>query len=228
MSVFFVTPAHGRFDLTAVCLEQRQYVIEELARHSIHAECVVIADDENLDTARALGMHTVERDNEWVSRKFNDGMQYAAEHGAEWIVPIGSDSWIDPAYFLPLPSTRRTRTSAMYSVVEEHRMAELHVGRNGAGPYMFHRSVFPPGFRPADEQKNKNIDSSTIRGMVRTLRWEAKDIYTLQYVGFRGTPHITKYENLMMKWGTAERDDPWERLAQHYPPELVERARLAL
>jgi hypothetical protein len=173
-------------------------------------------------------MHTVERNNEWLGRKFNDGMEYAGKHGAEWIVPIGSDSWIDPEYFLPLPGHRYTRTSAMYSVVEQDRMAELKVGRHGAGPYMFHRNVFPHGFRPAADELRKNIDSSTIKGMARTLRWEPKDIYPLQYVGFRGTPHITKYDNLMMKWGTAERDDPWDRLAHHYPPELVERARLAL
>ena len=229
MSVWFVTPAHQRVELTAVCLEQRVLVREELAKLGVEAHCVVIADDENLDVARALGMHTVERDNTFLSRKFNDGEEYAGRRGAEWIVPLGSDAFVDPAYFLPLPQPRHTRTSAMYAPVEVDRLAELKVGRIGAGPHMFHRSLMEPvGFRPLPETLNKNCDYNTVVGFRRPLTWEWRDVHPLQNIGFRYHPLITSYAGMWRKWGVVERTDPWQRLAAVYPPDLVERARLLM
>ncbi|HYI66355.1 MAG TPA: hypothetical protein VEW95_05490 [Candidatus Limnocylindrales bacterium] len=228
-SLYFVTPAWQRFELTAICLEQRRRVIDELAGHGIEAQCVVIADDENLDTARALGFETVERDNEWLGRRFNDGMQHAGYHGADWIVPIGSDSWIDAAYFTPLPRATRTRTSGMYAPVELARLAELRVGRRGAGPYMLHRSLLEPiAFRPAIDEITRRVDSSTVRGIPGPIRWERRDLHPLQYIGFRLPPLITEYDRLWERWGVVERTDPWEQLATVYPIDLVERARQAM
>lgn len=225
--IFFVTPAWGRYELTAVCLEQRKLVIDHLATEGLEAHCVVIADDENLDTARAIGFDTVEQNNDGLGRRFNDGMQYAGEHGAEWIVPIGSDSWIDPAYFLPLP--HNTRTSGMYAAVAADRMALLDVGGNGAGPYMFHRSLLEGcGFRPAEDHLKRNIDSSTIRGIGRPITWERRDLHSMQYIGFRGVPHITRYEDLKNIWGVSEVHDPLTALSEHYPADLVSRAMATL
>jgi hypothetical protein len=228
MSVWFVSPAWGRFEMTAICLEQRQRVIATLAEHGIEAHQVVIANDDNLDIARGLGAHVIERNNDWLGRKFNDGYQFAGEHGAEWIVPIGSDSWIDPAYFLPLPSPKTTRTSGRYAPVEAGRLAELFVGRGGAGPHTYHRSMFPSGFRAAPEKIRSRIDSNTITGMVRRPKWAWQDLHPLQYVGFRAPPFITSYDKLVRRWGVTERRDPWPLLAQHYPADLVERARVLM
>jgi len=226
--IYFVTPAYQRFALTAVCLEQRRQVIEHLAAQGVEARCVVVADDENLDIAKGLGFDTVEQNNDWLGRKFNDGMQYAGEHGADWIVPIGSDSWIDPAYFLPLPSKPVARTSIRYAVVEPQRMATLKVRRRGAGPYMLHRDLLKrSGFRPAIDELRKGIDGSTILG-IGPMRWEQRDLHSMQYIGFRGIPHLTKYADLWRKWGAGQFNNPWELLAQHYDPALVEQARLAL
>lgn len=231
-SVWFVTPAWKRFELTAVCLEQRRRVVEVLAAAGVEGRCVVVADDENLDIARDLGFDVVERDNDWLGRRFNDGMEYAARHGADWIVPIGSDSWIDPAYLLPLPRPRETRTSRLYAVVEAERMATLRVGAPGgkstAGPYMFsRRQLEDSGFRPAGDTLNKNIDSSTIAG-AGFVRWAERDLHPLQYIGFRGHPHITKYSRLWERWGVAEHRDHWARLETVYPADLVARARVVL
>lgn len=225
--IYFVTPAWQRYGLSAVCFDQRLDVIRTLAAAGVEARCVVVADDENLDLARARGFDVVERDNEWLGRKFNDGMEFAGRHGADWIVPIGSDSWIDPAYFLPLPNPGATRTSPAYCVVAE-RLAELRVGGHGAGPYMFHRTLLAPSrFRPAANKLRKNIDHSTIAGIRRPVRWQPQTIHPYQYIGFRGTPHITRYDRLMDKWGVAEHE-PWAILAQHYPADLVGGARLAM
>jgi hypothetical protein len=227
--IYFVTPAWQRFELTAICLTQRLRVIEELATHGIEARCVVVADDENLDSARALGFDTVERDNDWLGRRFNDGIEFAARHGAEWIVPIGSDSWIDPAYFLPLPAKRLTRTSTRYAAVEIDRMAVLEVRspRNPAGPHMIHRDRLPASLRPATDAISRKVDSSTLHGL-RQVRWENRDLHPLQYIGFRQEPLITPYQRLWSAWGVRESTDPWTELASVYPTDLVDRARTCL
>ena len=54
-ALYFITPAFRRYELTAVCLEQHQRVIDELAKSGIEAHQVVVADDENLDIARSRG-----------------------------------------------------------------------------------------------------------------------------------------------------------------------------
>lgn len=234
-SLWFVTPAWKRYEMTAVCLEQRRRVIEALAGNGIEAHQVVIADDENLDIARAVGAHTVEAPNV-VASKFNDGMEYAGKHGAEWIVPIGSDSWIDPAFFLPIPDPKHTRTSPFYAAVQRNRIAQLVVApRNPnhmAGPYVFHRSLLEPaGFRPSAED-SVMVDTSTVAGIVeatgKPVPWKTHDIHPFQYVGFRVEPMMTTYASLTRHWLVRERPDPWAVLRRYYPADLVERARQAM
>jgi len=227
MTVWFVTPAFGRYDLSAVCFDQRRHVIDTLAEHGIEAHCVVVADDGNLDLARDRGFDVVVQDNDWLGRKFNDGIEYAARHGASRIVPIGSDSWIDPAYFLPLGPIALTRTSRKYCAVTADRMAELSVDDlRGAGPYVFSRqSLRASRFRPAEDFIHRGVDGSTVKGIRMKLRWDFVELHPFQYIGFRGTPHLTTYANLMDAWGVAEHLDPWRILAEHYPAELVEQAR---
>jgi hypothetical protein len=97
-----VTPAFGRFELTRACLAQRVRTIEGLAKLGVEAECVVVADDENLDTARALGFSTIESPNV-LSARFNDGHEHAVARGFDWSLALGSDQVIDPAVLAVLP-----------------------------------------------------------------------------------------------------------------------------
>lgn len=228
MTIWFVTPAYRRFDLTAVCLDQRVDVIRKLAAAGVEARCVVIADDANLDLARERGFDTVESPNV-VSDKFNDGMQYAGEHGAEWIVPIGSDSWIDPVFFLGL-HRGMTRTSQWYCHVTADRLGQARIRRvSGAGPYVLHRSLLEPGgFRPATPGLMRHVDSATLAGLAQPPVFRPFHRHPFQYIGFRGEPHITSYQSLMKRWGVSEHTDPWAILARHYPVELVDRARRAV
>lgn len=227
--LYFVTPAFQRFDLTAICLDQRLDVIRTLAGHGIEGRCVVIADDANLELARERGFDTIEQDNDWLGRRFNDGIEHAVWKGAEWIVPIGSDSWVEADYFLPLPHHSLTRTSHMYAPVLPDRLAELRVGKLGAGPHTYHRSLLRASrFRPLEDRINKNCDSSLIKGIGRAIRWEWRDTHPLQYVGFRVAPFITHYERLWTAWGVNERTDPFGALAMHYPSDLVDRVRVLM
>jgi hypothetical protein len=231
-SLFFVTPAFKRFPLSSVCFQQRRLVMDELEELGIEARCVVVADDENVDIAKGLGFDTVEQDNEWLGRRFNDGIEYAGQHGATWIVPIGSDSWIDPAYFLPLPDPAVTRTSGLYCPVTMDRLAECRVPGWGAGPIMFHRDMLEPsGFRPAQDRIKFGCDTSTVNGVTEsagTIQWEQHDVQPFQYLGFRAKPSITPYEKLRRKYATREHRNPWPLLAEHYPPALVEEVRRVL
>lgn len=232
MSLWFCTPAWQRYELSEVCFEQRRRVIETLAQQGIEARCVIVADDENLDIARALGFDTVEQNNDWLGRKFNDGIEHAVRQGATWVVPIGSDSFIDPAYFLPLPpdNPKVVRTSQLYAPVEPERLAITRVAHptNPAGPHMFHRNLLKRGnYRPMPDEINRKTDSNTVKTLW-PFRWEFKDVHDLQYIGFRAPPFITLYENLWKRWGVSEHPDPWSKLAEHYDPDLVERARAAM
>lgn len=72
---------------------------EELDKIGVEANCVVIADDENLDTAIELGFHTVESPNDFLGKKFNDGHEYGAKAGFEYLAPVGSDMFLDPVIY---------------------------------------------------------------------------------------------------------------------------------
>lgn len=228
-SLWMVTPAWKRLALSAVVFEQHRRVLALLSAHGIDGYSVVIADDENLDLARSCGFETVERNNEWLGRRFNDGIEYAAKHGADYIVPIGSDSFIDPAFFLDLPARPYIRTSGLYCAVEPERLAELDVRtRSGAGPYVIPRaSLKRSRFRPAQDKLKRRIDSSTVRAL-GTVRWRFRDLHPFQYVGFRLPPLLTPYQTLQARWGVREHPEPWRILARHYPVDLVAAARNAI
>ncbi len=58
-------------------------------------------------------------------------------------MPIGSDSFLDPAYLFPLPDGVM-RTSTLYAVAEPGRLGRLKVkNASGVGPYMIPRSGLP-------------------------------------------------------------------------------------
>lgn len=229
--LYFVTPAYQRLALSEVCFDQWKQVSAALAVHDVELRVVVIADDENLELARAAGFDTVEQDNDWLGRRFNDGIEYACRNGADWVAPIGSDTWISPDYLFPLPGIRTSRRARQAMVVTQTRMAELYVTNVGVGPFMYHRSQLrAAGFRPATDKLSRGVDTSTMLGIgaTREIRWRDRDVSPFQHIGFRGTPHLTKYSRLYAAFGVREFYQPWEMLTEHYPLELVERARLAL
>jgi hypothetical protein len=232
MSIWFVTPAWQRFEITAICLEQRRRMIDKLNSWGHEAYSVVVADDDNLDTAQKFGFSTVKTNNDWLGRKFNDGIEYALQHGATWVVPIGSDSWLDPWYLRELPPEVPdvVRTSELYSPVERDRLALLRVGgdANPAGPHCFHRDLLARRKgRPMPDRINRNTDSNTLKAL-RPFRWQKNDVQPLQYIGFRVKPYITEYEALWRAWGQVEHEQPWQMLKRYYDADLVDRAQAVM
>lgn len=224
-AVWFVTPAWRRFDLSAACFEQRRRAMDFLVERGVEARCVVIADDGNADTAESLGFDVLRHPNYPLARRFNDGIAHAARNGAEWIVPIGSDSFLDPAYLFPLPDKGVMRSSTLYAVAEAGRLGQLRVKTgSGVGPYMIHRDNLPRSLRPARDWRKRGVDGSTLRGLVGQRRVEMVDLHPWQYVGFRSQPQMNPYDKLFRRLGVAEETEVAERLSEHYPSDLVERA----
>jgi len=223
--IYFVTPAWQRFELTRVVLEQRRSCIDFLNARGVDAAQVVIADDENADIAASMGFAVLRRRNYALGRRFNDGFEYAARHGAEWIVPIGSDSFLDPAYLFPLPPQGVMRTSTLYAIAEPGRLGRLRRGGGvGVGPYMLPRACLPKDLRPANDYRRRGVDSSTMKGLRKRPKREWTDLHPWQYVGFRSYPQLNPYDKLFSRLGVGEEPEVLERLSEYYPVGLVQRA----
>jgi glycosyltransferase involved in cell wall biosynthesis len=226
--LLFITPAWQRYELTRLCLWQRRTVCDHLASKGIHATCLVIADDENLDTAREYGFETLESPNDFLSRRFNDGYEYAGRNGFDYVCPIGSDSWIDPELLEELPS-RRMQVSRNYAVVREdgERIAELALRT----PFGFGCFTLPTemlkkfDYRPCAENLAKGCDGSLFKALYRSLshrpRVTIRELGPLDIVAFRSELQITPYERLVQRHGAREMPDPFERLRMRYPSDLV-------
>lgn len=222
MTVWFVTPAWQRYEVSKLCFEQRRWLMDRLAANGIDSQCVVVADDDNLRLARRFGFQTLERDNRWLGKRFNDGIAYAYQQGAEWIVPIGSDSWIAPAYLDPLPDPALTRTATYYALATGNRLAELRVPGDGVGPYMIHRDRLPSNGRPSNDDLATGVDNSTIAGL-KDVRWEIRDLDPLQYVALRpsGVPQLHSYQSLYRRFGVRYHLGGPALLSRLFPSDLV-------
>jgi hypothetical protein len=117
-----------------------------------------------------LGFGTVERDNRYVSRRFNDGIQLACDprynpHPADYVVPCGSDDFVDWRIFTRLPMKDTVLGFQRISFVREDGMEMTtrflnYVG--GCGIRVYPRQVVEQlGFRPGDEDREglRHVDS---------------------------------------------------------------------
>ena len=238
-SLWFVVPAHGRAELAAICLEQLRRTCDALAQEGLEATAVVIADDENLETARALGFGTVERDNRWLSRKFNDGIQLACDprynrRPADFVVPIGSDDWVDHRILLRTPQ-RNTEIVAFrrLSFVREDGL-ELSPSfvdySGGCGIRIYPRGLMKQtGYRPADEDRERGCDTSILVNLtkaVRNLRVRYEDVHDLQIVDFKSpNEQLNAYRELRRYRSRRNAGDPWDELESVYPLSAIEAMR---
>lgn len=234
ISVWIVTPAYRRYDLSKVCFAQHAWVAAQLRPRGVDVVSCVIADDDNLDLASSFGFASVERQNDYLGARFNDGYQYAAAEGADFICPLGSDSWIHPDFFAGLgdPKSSTLLTSTRYALVCERgeRFAELSIPRApGVGPHIFPtRLIGAEDWRPVRETIQRGCDHSLISAIQRhhslALTW--LDIDPAQYVGFRTAgEQLNPYEQLANAYAKNETSDPWAELERLYPDHLVEEAR---
>lgn len=226
-------PASGRLQLAQICLRQLRRTVDELEREGVRASAVVIANDENLDTARDLGFATVERDNQFVSRKFNDGVQLACDprynpRPADYVIPLGSDDWIDWRLFVDLPKPATPVGFQRMSFVREDGQ-ELTVrqirNEGGCGIRIYSRQVMARvGYRPADEDRRRACDTSILVNVKREipqLRFEHRDLDPLQIVDWKSpgenlNPYVT-----LNRHRQELTVDPFEALQGRYPAEAL-------
>jgi len=229
-SLWFVVPAHGRVDLARICLRQLRRTCDELADHGIKASAVVVADDENLTTARRLGFGWVKRDNRFVSRRFNDGSQRACDprvnkQPADYVVPLGSDDWVDWRLFLDLPREWTMVGFQRMAFVREDG-AELTVRRldneGGSGIRIYPAHVMRRcGYRPADEDRRRACDTSilmTLKAARALRRIEHRDIDPLQIVDWKTQDeNLNSYGQVSARHRAELERDPFEILQGRYP-----------
>lgn len=235
--LMFVMPAHGRFSLTRICLAQLRRTCDRLTENGIQASAVVIADDDNLDTAAEFGFATFGRRNTFLSQRFNDGLQVACDpalnrHPADYAVPIGSDDWCDWRLFLDLPPADTMVAFRKAAVVREDGL-EL-VGREidnpgGVGMRIYPRQMLERvGYRPADEERSRGCDTSILVNISAELGGRPRIRYGdrgyLQFVDWKSAgSQLNSYANVAGRFrhgiGPVA---PFDALAGHYDADLLD------
>jgi hypothetical protein len=241
-SLWFVVPVHGRLRLARICLQQLRRTCDALLAEGIAATAVVVTDRLSLQQldVDALGFASAERDNTYLSVKFNDGIQLATDPAfnpspAEFVVPCGSDDWVDHRLFLePLPEPNTIVGFQTISFVREDG-AEIATSfldyQGGAGIRIIPRELVAPlGYRPADEDRKRGCDTSILRNLRvhhgDALRVEHWHLHPRQIVDWK-TPaaNLNGYSAVAMSQRVGDVGDPFEELAGIYPDEALEAMR---
>lgn len=242
-SLWFVVPAHGRVELARICLRQLRRTCDLLAIEGIEATAVVVACDENLDTAAELGFATVERSNQFLSAKFNDGIQAAFDpdynaRPADYVVPCGSDDWIDHRLLTVLPTASEVLTFRHAAFVSEDgtRIASRYLNNiGGCGIRIYPRELMAHvEYRPADEDRERACDTSILVNLTRELAsksvpWKVMErfLHDWQIVDWKSRgQQLNAFDSIVRihARGTVARD-PFQVLAAHYPPEALDEMR---
>lgn len=227
LKLLFVTPAYQRFELSDICFRQRAWAIERLKENGIEAQCVVIADDKNIDIALKYGFNVVVRDNTWLGRRFNDGYEHAAKNDYDYVFPVGSDSWVDPNWLYSLPfedeldSIVASRYYAMVRRDAGERQTLFIPVRHGVSyvvPVNRYKEV--NGGRPCRDDIERGCDNS-FYSAIYPIKVRFRESHSLETVAFQSYPQITEYDKIFKRWGISKDDKPFEELRLWYPNDLV-------
>jgi hypothetical protein len=237
--VWFVVPVHEREALTAVCLRQLARTCDA-APAGVEATAVVIGEGTNLQVARQLGFGTVARENKWLGQKLNDGYQVACDPEfnsapADYVIPCGSDDWVDPAILKQLPGPLEVGVFRSLAIVNEDRtaLARMHVNHpGGVGIRIIPRFLIErAGYRPAVEDRVIGLDNSTYRRLrARGSQLNPKtvelDLHPLQIVDWKShDQQIHSYRELRGARRPLETADVFGELAAVYPKEALDEMR---
>lgn len=232
--LWFCMPVAGRERLTGICLRQLRRTCDKLAENGVEATAVIVGDDANLDTAYELGFATVERNNRFLSRKYNDGFQLALDprynpRPADYVVPFGSDDWIDHRILLDLPAPDTMVGFQHISIVREdgRELATRFLNyRGGSGIRIYPRALLEPfGYRPADEDRRRACDTSILlnlqehwTGRMRVMHYH---YHPHQIVDWKSpVEQMNGYDELGM-YRAETLTDPFDALAGVYPAESL-------
>jgi len=229
-SLWFIVPAHGRLELTKICLATLRWTCDELKSAGIDACAVVVADDENLDIAQELGFWGYEQDNSFLGRKFNDGYELAAQQGVAYVVPLGSDDWIHPSLITGADlAPRKIRCARRLVMVAEEgrRYMRLRIEYTGGiGMRITPTALLEPlAFRPAEEDQPRGIDTVTLRNLMRSHAGDLIEYFDTdsdwQIVDFKTDGANLNTWEMCRKHASEPEEDPWPSLLAHYPATSV-------
>lgn len=234
-SLWFIVPAHGRHEMARACLRRLEGTCFELrSSHGVDARAVVIADEpELLGLAWSLGFGTVERENIPLGRKWNDGYELAGREGVDFVVPLGTDDWVDPTWIAEaLPSGSGISCSRQLGMVREDGkvIARVRIPYDGGhGIRIFPTELFHPlGYRPATEDAPRAIDTHVLRNLrkfwpvAQVLRYS--ETHDFPVVDWKSGTQLNTYE-MCAGYRVEELDDPFAVLAGTYPAEALEEMR---
>lgn len=210
-------------------MKQRRHVCDQLREQGHKAEGVIVADDENLSIAEEYGFHVVERDNRDISDKFNAGLKYAYDQGAEVVNYLGSDNWAHIDLFQQLPQRRQVMTRSLLQVVDvpTGRMRTCKIKTNwGAIPWFIPRMLLEKcDGQPLQKGLARGFDGAMIKGLTKAAGYPPTfvhfDPHAYACIDFKTADNITPYERLDKQLGVGETENPWEALRAWYPEEIV-------
>lgn len=236
-------PVHaGRVPLAAICLRQLRRTCDALIAGGVRATAVVVSDRESLETLNPLelGFATVDCDDLFVSRRFNDAIQLAtdpdySDDPADFVVPFGSDDWADHRLFLePLPAPDTIQGFQRMAVVSEdgRQIAMTHWrSEGGCGIRIIPRELVAPlGYRPGDEDRKDGCDTSILINLRRhhgdRLKVRHCHVHDQQIVDWK-TPGVQlhSYCDVTALHQPRSLGDPFTVLAGIYPDEALEEMR---
>lgn len=235
-SLWFVVPVHGRHKLAQICLRQLRRTCDALTESGVEASAVIVGDEPFFNKlADQLGFAWRERDNQFVSDKFNDGIQLALDERynprpADYIVPLGSDDWVDHRLFLELPDEHTMFGFQRMSFVREdgQEIAAMNLKvQGGCGVRIYPRNLMQRlMYRPADPDRYRACDTSILVNLQLLwgdqMRIEHRHLHDRQIVDWK-TPgrQLNPYETILRRHHGTRMLNPFRELAGIYPAEAL-------
>jgi hypothetical protein len=243
LNIWMVVPCWKRPEITEIVFQEFRWVKKKADKH-LSLNIVAVGDECNLKIARKHGFHAIESPNDFLGRKFNDGYEYAYNNGADYVIPVGSDSWIHPDVFIKtgirlgdnynpntiLYSTKHAMISEDGSQLGLIKKPPVNNEYNKCALLFYPRDLAKSSnFRPCNERQKKSCDRSTLENIIKrnkeVLFLYNKDFNPVQYLAFKSREvQIWEYEEYKDQFNKRI-INPWEYLQEFYPKELLDYGR---
>lgn len=233
-SLWFIVPVHGRLPLARICLRQLRRTCDSLRAAGIEATAVVVAEEAELAVLlpAELGFASIPYDNQFLSRRFNAGFVLACDprynpRPADYVVPCGSDDWVDWRIFTDLPDPDTLLAFQKISFVREDgreltsRYLKYH---GGVGIRVYPRQLLEPfGYWPGDDRK-RACDTNILTAVQREfpeMQIRYRDIDARQIVDWKSPDEqLNTYHSVGIHRSLLVAD-PFAELAEFFPAESI-------
>ena len=191
----------------------------------MRAQCLVIADDENLRIADYFNFETLQMENGELGRRVNAGLKYAARSGADMVSFVGSDDWMHIDLFQPLfgygagmdtviSGREITLVDTSRGVMKTHRSTATY----GVIPWLIPIGTLRHcNYEPIKPHWNRGLDHA-LYWQLRECKWRFHDPHPLVRVDFKTDTNLTPY------FKDAATEVPMGALREWYPADLVDLA----